>query len=83
MALATDWFEFGGWFSESHAEFMASQVTEDVGCSDLLLKTQHHYGTTKSRYCNWQFWEFLAETEGFDAVNKKIGPQALTALTSN
>ena len=71
MALGSDWFEYGGWFSESHAEFMAAQVTGEVGCTQVLVDSpQHHYGTTRNRYCNWQFWEFLAEEHGFDAVNK-------------
>ena len=71
MALGADWFEYGGWFSESHAEFMASQMTGEVGCSAVIVDNpHHHYGTTRNRYCNWQFWEFLSEEIGFDAINK-------------
>ena len=66
MAGGGETFEYGGWFSESHAEFMASQVTGDVGCSGTVVNNpHHHYGTTRNRYCNWQFWEFLPQL-GFE-----------------
>ena len=71
MVNAADWFEYGGWFSESHAEFMAYQFSGDgVGCSEVLVNAPHqHYGTTRNRYCNWQFWDYLSEKFSIAAVN--------------
>ena len=56
MVSGADWFDYGGWFSESHAEFMAYQFNPDgVGCSEVLVNApHHHYGTTRNRYCNWR-----------------------------
>ncbi|MEE2785934.1 MAG: DUF6055 domain-containing protein [Myxococcota bacterium] len=72
MAIGADWFEFGGWFSESHAEFMTQRFLGDgIGCSEVLVNAPHqHYGTTRNRYCNWQFWDFLTERISIQAVNE-------------
>jgi len=68
-----DWFPFGGWFSESHAEFMTYQTgpgVDALGCSEVLVNGPHlYYGTTRNRYCNWQFWDYLTDNFGIEAVN--------------
>ncbi len=76
MVNGADWFEFGGWFSESHAEYMRGQFEgynnrPDDGCSVALITSPHqYYGTTRNRYCNWLFLDFLAQEQGYDVVNK-------------
>jgi Family of unknown function (DUF6055)/Bacterial Ig domain len=65
--------DFGGWFWESHAEFMAHQDPDNdqkVGCTELSAFMPHlHYGNTRHRYCGWQFWSHLKDKYGFSAVN--------------
>jgi len=62
-----------GWIHESHANFMAHQMPEyraDVHCSEMLFNTPHLYlGSTRNRYCNWQFMEFLKDKHCYSAVN--------------
>lgn len=62
-----------GWIYESHANFMAHQQAEyraDEHCSELSVNAPHLYlGSTRDRYCNWQFMEFLKDRFCFDAVN--------------
>ena len=62
-----------GWVHESHANFMAHQLAEfrsDEHCSEMLFNTPHMYlGSTRDRYCNWQFMEFLKDRYCFSAVN--------------
>ena len=76
MVNGADWFEFGGWFYESHAEYMRYQFEgynnrPDDGCSFALITSPHlHYGTTRNRYCSWLFLDFLAQEQGYDVVNK-------------
>ncbi|WP_324699827.1 Svx/AvrXca family virulence/avirulence protein [Novosphingobium sp. RL4] len=64
---------YTGWMFESHANWMTVQLPEfreNTHCSVLLKQYPHlYYGSTRSRYCNWQFLEFLKDTRGFDAVN--------------
>jgi hypothetical protein len=64
---------FGGWLWESHAEFMAHQYPGDsdkIGCSSAQAWMPHlYYGSTRIRYCNWQFWEHVKNKYGFAAVN--------------
>jgi hypothetical protein len=57
---------FGGWFWPSHASWMAHQMYPgETGCSEMYTRTAHwHYGSTRNRYCNWQFLEYLKEIEG-------------------
>lgn len=65
--------QFGGWMWESHAEFMASQYPgnpDKTGCSALSAWMPHlYYGSTRVRYCNWQFWDHIKNKHGFSAVN--------------
>ena len=63
-----------GWVYESHANWAAQQQveyhTKDVHCSEYLANMPHLYlGSTRDRYCNWQFMEFLKDKYCFSAVN--------------
>jgi hypothetical protein len=60
-----------GWSWESHAEWMTHQMyPTQTGCSDQLVNAPHlYYGSTRDRYGNWQFWEYLKDTFGYGAVN--------------
>ena len=60
-----------GWSWESHAEWMTHQMFPDqVGCSAQLLDAPHlYYGSTRNRYGNWQFWEYIKDTFGYAAIN--------------
>ncbi len=62
-----------GWIYESHANFAPHQLTEydnNVHCSEMLANAPHLYlGSTRDRYCNWQFMEFLKDKQCHKAVN--------------
>jgi hypothetical protein len=63
-----------GWVYESHANWAAQQQTQyhttDVHCSEMLANAPHLYlGSTRDRYCNWQFMEYLKDKYCFSAVN--------------
>jgi hypothetical protein len=63
-----------GWVYESHANWAAQQQTEyhtsEVHCSEMLANAPHLYlGSTRDRYCNWQFMEYLKDKYCFSAVN--------------
>ena len=63
-----------GWIYESHANWGAQQQTEyhttDVHCSEYLANVPHLYlGSTRDRYCNWQFMEYLKDKYCYSAVN--------------
>ena len=62
-----------GWFQYSYANFMAHQLAEfrsEMHCSELLVNSPHLYlGSTRDRYCNWQFLEYLKDKHCFAAVN--------------
>lgn len=62
-----------GWMWESHANWMTVQLPEmrnNVHCSELSVNFPHlYYGSTRVRYCNWQFWENLKNRFGYAAVN--------------
>lgn len=62
-----------GWIHESHANFMAHQQAEyrgDMHCTELSVNAPHLYlGSTRDRYCNWQFMEYLKDRHCFSAVN--------------
>jgi hypothetical protein len=63
-----------GWVYESHANWAAQQQAEyhnkDVHCSEMLANTSHLYlGSTRDRYCNWQFLEYLKDKYCYSAVN--------------
>ncbi|WP_245541869.1 DUF6055 domain-containing protein [Uliginosibacterium gangwonense] len=64
-----------GWIHESHANFTPHQLPEyqsNVHCTEMLANAPHLYlGSTRDRYCNWQFMEFLKD---------KYGPSAVTQL---
>lgn len=64
--------KFVGWFWESHAEWMSHQMyPQQVGCSDQLVNAPHlYYGSTRDRYGNWQFWEYIKDTFGYAAMNR-------------
>nr|WP_143840514.1 Svx/AvrXca family virulence/avirulence protein [Novosphingobium panipatense] len=81
---------YTGWLFESHANWMTVQLPEfrqNTHCSVLLKQYPHlYYGSTRTRYCNWQFLEYLKDTQGFEAVNAiwrtapgKDDPARLTA----
>ena len=55
-----------GWFAESHANWMAHQYNpKDAHCSEYLINFPYlYYGSTRDRYCNWQFLEHLKEKFG-------------------
>jgi hypothetical protein len=61
-----------GWIFESHANFTPHQLPEyqdNVHCSEMLGNAPHMYlGSTRDRYCNWQFMEFLKDKHGQAAV---------------
>lgn len=63
-----------GWIYESHANWQAHQLPEyrgDVHCSEMLANAPHLYlGSTRDRYCNWQFMEFLKDKYCYEAVNQ-------------
>jgi len=64
---------FCGWIYESHANWHAHQLPEyrsNVHCSEMLPNTPHLYlGSTRDRYCNWQFMEYLKDKYCYSAVN--------------
>jgi hypothetical protein len=62
-----------GWIYESHANWSAQQLPEyhttNVHCSELLANAPHLYlGSTRDRYCNWQFMEYLKDRYCYQAV---------------
>jgi len=62
-----------GWIFESHANFTPHQLPEyqsNAHCSEMLANAPHVYlGSTRDRYCNWQFMEFLKDKYCPSAVN--------------
>ena len=60
-----------GWFWESHAEWMTFQLFPDgAGCSAAYVESPHlYYGSTRTRYCNWQFFEFVKDRCGYQAIH--------------
>ncbi len=65
--------KYTGWLWESHANWMTHQLPEhrkNVHCSELLVNFPHlYYGSTRDRYCNWQFLEFIKDKYGYAMVN--------------
>lgn len=65
--------QYTGWLWESHANWMAHQVDEHRGethCSEMQVNYPHvYFGSTRNRYCNWQFWEFVKDKYCYAAVN--------------
>ena len=65
---------YGGWFWEDHANFMAHTLPEfhesNVHCTELMVDFPHIYlGSTRTRYCSWQFLEFYKDKYCYNAVN--------------
>jgi hypothetical protein len=62
---------FVGWFWECHAEWMTFQMYPRTALqSHQLVDAPHlYYGSTRNRYGNWQFLEFLKDTYGYPAIN--------------
>jgi hypothetical protein len=63
-----------GWIYESHANWAAQQQPEyhasNVHCSELSANAPHLYaGSTRVRYCDWQFMEYLKDKYCYSAVN--------------
>ena len=60
------------WIYESHANWMPHQIFRDnVHCSEMLANSAHlHYGNTRNRYCNWQFFEYIKDKHCPSAVNQ-------------
>jgi hypothetical protein len=72
--LSCDQSNTCGWIYESHANWAAQQQAEyhttTVHCSEMLANVPHLYlGSTRDRYCNWQFMEYLKDTRCYSAVN--------------
>ncbi len=63
-----------GWVHESHANYTPHQLPEyqnNVHCSEMLANAPHLYlGSTRDRYCNWQFMEYLKDKYCPSAVNE-------------
>jgi len=81
-----------GWIYESHANWAAQQQVEyhtsNVHCSEYLDNAPHLYlGSTRDRYCNWQFMEYLKDKYCYSAVNAiwtgKSANDPFTAIMNN
>jgi hypothetical protein len=75
QSLTPGFTECGGtgcWIYESHANWMPHQIfRNDVHCSEMLANSAHlHYGNTRNRYCNWQFFEYVKDKYCPNAVNE-------------
>ncbi|HSQ42949.1 MAG TPA: DUF6055 domain-containing protein [Fibrobacteraceae bacterium] len=64
--------DYGSWVYESHANWMAHQeIPSNTHCSEMLVDYPYlYYGSTRDRYCNWQFLEYLKDQYGYEAVNE-------------
>jgi hypothetical protein len=75
-----------GWTFESHANFTPHQLPEyqsNVHCSEMLPNAPHLYlGSTRDRYCNWQFMEFLKDKYGPGAVTQMWTTSGADPLTN-
>ncbi len=64
---------YSQWLWESHANWMAHQLPEfraNTHCSVLSVNYPHlYYGSSRVRYCNWQFLEYIKNRFGYPAVN--------------
>ncbi|MCX7726209.1 MAG: DUF6055 domain-containing protein, partial [Chitinispirillaceae bacterium] len=73
--------KYVGWMWESHAQWMRHQMfPNEVDCAEMLVNMPPlYYGSTRNRYCNWHFWEFLKDKYGYKIINdiwskgKKLG----------
>ncbi len=66
--------EYVGWLWESHANWMAHQFNpSDVQCTEALVNAPHiYYGSTRNRYCNWQFFEFIKDNSCHAFINDAL-----------
>jgi len=62
---------FVGWIHESHANFMTAQVFNTVdGATEVYTRQAHfHLGYAHTRYNNWLFLEYFADTKGMQFIN--------------
>jgi len=70
---------FRGWFYESHANLMPHLVYPGRSgdaenglhyCTELYTRHAHLYlGSTRNRYCNWPFFEYVVHKRGTKAIN--------------
>ncbi|MDC7683434.1 Svx/AvrXca family virulence/avirulence protein [Asticcacaulis sp. BYS171W] len=64
---------YSGWLWENHANWITHQLPffrDNVHCSEMLVNFPHlYYGSTRDRYCSWQFLEYLKNEYGYAAVN--------------
>ena len=64
---------YSGWLWESHANWMTHQLPEfrtNTHCSVLSVDYPHlYFGSTRVRYCNWQFLEYVKNRFGYPAIN--------------
>ncbi|SFP86341.1 hypothetical protein SAMN04488241_10943 [Sphingomonas rubra] len=62
-----------GWLWEDHANWMTHQLPEfrsNTHCSVFQVNYPHlYYGTTRMRYCSWQFFEYVKNRFGYRAVS--------------
>jgi len=64
---------FMGWFHESHANWMPHQIypNEVHYCAEMYTRmAQLYLGSTRNRYCNWQFFEYIMDKRGLQTVNE-------------
>jgi hypothetical protein len=64
--------DFTGWFHECHANLMPHRVypTEVHYCAEMYTRMPELYlGSTRNRYCNWHFFEYLIDKKGIAFVN--------------
>lgn len=61
-----------GWAYEAHANWMAHQyIPSDAHCSEMLVNFPYlYYGSTRDRYCNWQYFEYFKDTHGLKEFNR-------------
>ena len=71
--------QYVGWLWESHANWMAHQYNpNDVQCTEAMVNAPHiYYGSTRNRYCNWQFFEFLKDNSCHAFVNDALWTKGL------
>lgn len=64
---------YSGWLWENHANWITHQLPffrDNVHCSEMLVNFPHlYYGSTRDRYCSWQFLEYVKNEFGYEAVN--------------
>lgn len=74
LQSATNGFQgspYANWIWASHANWMTHQRMDTMtNCSELYTRqTQIHYGSTRNRFCNWQFLEYLRERHGYGLLD--------------